>query len=329
MSRAGDTKPLTSADEEVTLGVDLGGTNVRAAAITAAGRIIARQQTPTQPEHGVDAVLDRIAEAVAGVARATNLPAGTPVGVALPGPVNPRTGYVGLAPNLGWEDLPIRDLLQEKLGRPVVAGNDVNTAALGEWHYGVGRGTRHLVFLAVGTGLGSGVVVDGKLLVGHEGLATEAGHMVIALDGPPCHCGGRGCLEAFVSGWAIELAAQTLLDSGRPSLLTDLMRQRGERLSGTLVTEAAQQGDAVATEVLARAGHALGMAVASLVHLFNPEVVAIGGGVVAAGPLLFDPLHAAVQAHAMVAFTRHLQIVPSALEQDAGLLGAAVLARTP
>ncbi|MGN6754809.1 MAG: ROK family protein, partial [Thermomicrobiales bacterium] len=289
----------------------------------------ARQQTPTQPEHGVDAVLDRIAEAVAGVVRATNLSADTPVGVALPGPVNPRTGYVGLAPNLGWDDLPIRDLLQEKLQRPVVAGNDVNTAALGEWHYGVGRGTRHLVFLAVGTGLGSGVVVDGTLLVGHEGLATEAGHMVIALDGPPCHCGGRGCLEAFVSGWAIELAAQNLLDSGRPSLLTDLMRQRGERLSGTLITEAAQQGDAVATEVLARAGHALGMAVASLVHLFNPEVVAIGGGVVAAGPLLFDPVRAAVQAHAMAAFTRHLQIVPSALDQDAGLLGAAVLARTP
>ncbi|MGN6811755.1 MAG: ROK family protein, partial [Thermomicrobiales bacterium] len=144
MSRAGDTKPLTPADDEVTLGVDLGGTNVRAAAITTAGRIIARQQTPTQPEHGVDAVLDRIAEAVAGVVRATNLSADTPVGVALPGPVNPRTGYVGLAPNLGWEDLPIRDLLQEKLQRPVVAGNDVNTAALGEWHYGVGRGTRHL-----------------------------------------------------------------------------------------------------------------------------------------------------------------------------------------
>ncbi|MGN6361042.1 MAG: ROK family protein, partial [Thermomicrobiales bacterium] len=115
MSRAGDTKPLTPADDEVTLGVDLGGTNVRAAAITTAGRIIARQQTPTQPEHGVDAVLDRIAEAVAGVVRATNLSADTPVGVALPGPVNPRTGYVGLAPNLGWEDLPIRDLLQEKL----------------------------------------------------------------------------------------------------------------------------------------------------------------------------------------------------------------------
>ncbi|MGN6362633.1 MAG: ROK family protein [Thermomicrobiales bacterium] len=211
----------------------------------------------------------------------------------------------------------------------MVAGNDVKTAALGEWHYGVGRGTRHLVFLAVGTGLGSGVVVDGPVLVGPEGLATDAGLLVFGLDGPPCHCGGRGCLEAFVSGWAIELAAQNLLDSGRPSLLTDLMRQRGERLSGTLITEAAQQGDAVATEVLARAGHALGMAVASLVHLFNPEVVAIGGGVVAAGPLLFDPVRAAVQAHAMAAFTRHLQIVPSALDQDAGLLGAAVLARTP
>jgi glucokinase len=308
------------------LAVDLGGTNVRAAAVMPDGQIVARRHLPTRAHAGLQEVLDRIAEAVSGVATDARVPADAPVGLVLPGAVNPYTGFLSLAPNLGWRDVPIRDLLQERLGRPIALGNDVNGGALGEWRYGEGQGTRHLVFLACGTGVGGGIVVDGRLLLGKDGLAAECGHMVVQIDGPRCHCGGRGCLEAFASGWAIEETAQELLDRGLPSILPELMESRGEALSGALINYAAAHDDGLALEVLSRAGRALGFAVASLVHTFNPEVVAIGGGVIAAGPFLFDPMHEAIDEHLIKAFADGLRVVPSALGQDAGLLGAAVLA---
>lgn len=308
------------------LAVDLGGTNVRAAAVAPDGRIVARRQVPTGAQAGLQEVLDRVAEAVAGVAAEAQLPTDAPVGVALPGALNPYTGFLTMAPNLGWRDLPIRDLMRERLQRPIALGNDVNAGALGEWRYGAGQGTKHLVFLACGTGVGGGVVIDGRLLLGKDGLAAETGHMVVAIDGPRCHCGGRGCLEAFASGWAIEEAAQTLLDRGIPSILPELMDSRGEALSGALINYAAAHDDGLAIEVLARAGRALGFAVASLVHIFNPEVVAIGGGVIAAGSFLFDPMHEAIAEHLIKGFGDGLRIVPSALGQDSGLLGAAAMA---
>jgi glucokinase len=299
---------------------------VRAAAVTTDGRIVARRQALTQPQAGLAHVLDRIAEAVGGAATAAGLATDAPVGIAMPGTVNPHTGMLGIAPNLGWRDVPIRNLLRERLGRPVAIGNDVNAGALGEWRYGAGRGTRHFVYIACGTGVGGGIIVDNHLLLGKDGLAVEAGHMVVAMDGPRCHCGGKGCLEAFAGGWAIEEAAQGLLDQGMPSLLTDLMAERNERLSGALINHAAEQDDGVAIEVLHRAGRALGFAVASLIHLYDPEVVAIGGGVVAAGQFFLRPMREALDEHLIPQYRHGLRVLPSELGQDAGLLGAAVMA---
>ncbi len=309
-----------------TLAVDLGGTNARAAAVTVEGVIVARKHVLTRAQRGLDEILDRVAEAVAGVAEAARLPADTPVGVVLPGAINSATGFLSFAPNLGLHNLPIRDHLEQRLGRRVALGNDVNAGAIGEWRYGAGRGARDLIYIACGTGVGGGIIVDGRLLQGRGGMAGEVGHMVVALDGPRCHCGGRGCLEAFVGGWAIEAAAQELLDRGVPSLLTELMETRGERLSGALINHAAGHDDGLSIEVLARAGRALGFAVASLVHLFNPEVVIVGGGVSAANEFLFGPMREAVDEHLIKAFADDLRILPAALGQDAGLIGAAALA---
>lgn len=311
------------------LGVDLGGTNIRAAAIAPDGAMLARRQTPCGAADGVDAVLERLVTTVNEAARAANLPASAPVGVAFPGGVNPRTGILSFAPNLpGWRDVPVRDRLSQLLGRPVAVGNDVNAAALGEWRYGVGQGTRHMIYLGVGTGIGGGTIIDGQLLLGRDGLASEAGHIVIDIAGPPCHCGGRGCLEAFAAGWAIARDAQRLLDAGMPSSLPDLLAERNEELDGGAIAAAALAGDGLALEVLTGAGRALGAGIASLAHLFNPEVIAIGGGVTAAGDLLFAPLHEALAVHLLAPFAAGLRIVPSALNQDAGLLGAGVLALT-
>jgi glucokinase len=312
---------------ELTLAVDLGGTNVRAAAILPDGTIAARKQVPTGAEAGLTGVMERVAEAVASVAEEARVPATAPVGLVLPGVLNPLTGFLTMAPNLGWRDLPIRDLMAERLGRSVAIGNDVNAGAFGEWHYGAGQGTRDFIYIACGTGVGGGIITDGRLLLGRDGLAGEVGHMVVTLDGPRCNCGGHGCLEAYAGGWAIEAAAQGLLDAGIPSILTDLMEERGEQLSGPLINYAAEHDDGLAIEVLSRAGRALGFAVASLVHLFNPEVVAIGGGVISAGPFLFDPMHEALAEHLIEGFGKDLRVIPAELGQDSGLLGAAVLAQ--
>lgn len=312
---------------EPTLAVDLGGTNVRAAVILADGTIVARRQLPTRADAGLNEVLERVAEAVGTVATDANVSATAPVGIVLPGVLNPLTGFLTIAPNLGWHDLPIRDLIAERLGRPVAIGNDVNAGAFGEWHYGAGQGTRDFIYIACGTGVGGGIITDGRLLLGRDGLAGEVGHMVVTLDGPRCHCGGHGCLEAYAGGWAIEAAAQSLLDAGIPSILTDLMEERCENLSGPLINYAAEHDDGLAIEVLSRAGRALGFAVASLVHLFNPEVVAIGGGVISAGPFLFDPMQEALAEHLIEGFGKDLRVIPAALGQDSGLLGAAVLAQ--
>lgn len=309
------------------LAVDLGGTNIRAAAVAPDGAVVARRQALTRPADGTGAVIARIAEAAEGAAREAGVAADAPLGLALPGTVNPRTGVVGVAPNLGWAEVPIRRLLAGRLGRPVAIGNDVNAAALGEWRHGAGRGVADFLYLACGTGVGGGVIAAGRLLLGKDGLAVEPGHMVVALDGPRCRCGGRGCLEAFAGGWAIEAAAQDLLDRGLPSLLTELMEERGEGLSGALINYAAEQDDGVAIEVLARAGRATGVAVASLVHLFNPAVVAIGGGVAAAGRFFLGPLREALDGQVIADYRDGLRVVASELGGDAGLLGAAVLAR--
>jgi glucokinase len=301
-----------------TLAVDLGGTNVRAAVVSSDGQIIARKQLPTRAHAGVEEVLTGVAEAVGVVAAEARVAADAPVGVVLPGALDPVRGFLMIAPNLGWRDLPIRDLLATRLGRPVTIGNDVNAGAYGEWRYGAGQGTRDFVYIACGTGVGGGIIIDGRLLLGRAGLAGEVGHMVVSLD---------GCLEAYAGGWAIEQAAQDLLDAGILSSLTDLMAERGENLSGALINHAAQYDDGLAIEVLSRAGRALGFAVASLVHLFNPEAVVIGGGVISAGPFLFDPMQEAIDVHLIEGFGQDLRVLPAALGQDSGLLGAAALAR--
>lgn len=312
---------------EPTLAVDLGGTNVRAAAILPDGTIVARRQVPTHADAGLTEVIERVAEAVSRVAADAGVAADAPVGIVLPGVLNPLTGFLTIAPNLGWRDLPIRDLMAARLGRPVAIGNDVNAGAFGEWHYGAGQGTRDFIYIACGTGVGGGIITDGRLLLGRDGLAGEVGHMVVTLDGPRCNCGGHGCLEAYAGGWAIEAAAQALLDAGIPSILTDLMDERGENLSGPLINYAAEHDDGLAIEVLSRAGRALGFAVASLVHLFNPEVVVIGGGVISAGPFLFDPMQEALAEHLLEGFGKDLRVLPAILGQDSGLLGAVVLAQ--
>ena len=311
------------------IGVDLGGTQIRAARLddgaTAFG---ARVASLTLGDEGPAAVLDRVAQAVREAAN-YNLWAIRAVGIGAPGPLDPRRGVVYEAPNLpGWQNIPLRQELEARLGVPVVIGNDANLAALGEHRFGAGQGVDDMIYVTISTGIGSGVISQGRLLVGAHGLAAEVGHMVVDPNGPVCNCGGVGHVEALAAGPAIARAARARLSAEQPSLLRHLVQGEVEKITAVHVSEAAQQGDPLARAVLREAGHTIGLAFISLVHLFNPRLIVVGGGVSQAGSLIFDPILETLRAGVMhPAFLDDFRIERAALGGDVGLWGAVALAQ--
>jgi glucokinase len=245
----------------------------------------------------------------------------------VPGPVNPWTGVIASAPNLpGWRDVPFKEIVEAALGLPAHVGNDANLAALGEHSYGAGRGDDDMIYLTVSTGIGGGIIADGRLVLGTAGLAGEPGHMTILPDGPPCNCGNTGCLEVLASGTAIGREARRRLAAGEASALAG---QPIETVDAEDVVRAARAGDRLAAEVFGEAMGYLGVGVANLVHLFNPRAIIIGGGVSNAGDLLFHPVREAVRRRCMAAFRQDIRIIRAKLGDDVGLLGAAALAFRP
>jgi glucokinase len=206
---------------------------------------------------------------------------------------------------------------------PVGIGNDANLAALGEWRHGAGRGSNDIIYLTISTGIGGGVITDGRLLIGSRGVGAEMGHIVIVPDGPECGCGQRGHLEAVASGTAIAREVENRLAAGEPSSLSSL----GGALSAAQVGQAAQAGDPLALEVIQQAAIYIGQGLADFCHIFNPEIFVLGGGVSQLGDLLFNPIRQSLEAHLMhPIFAENLAIKPAALGDDAGLVGAMVLA---
>jgi glucokinase len=308
------------------IAVDFGGTNIRAASFDSPKPPPSEQsKTPTQASDGPEAVLERLKQSI----RALFPEDGRDVriGVGAPGPLDPRKGVVLEAPNLpGWKNIPLQETLEKTFDCPVAIGNDANVAALGEWRFGAGVGTDNLIYLTISTGIGGGIIADGRLLLGAQGLAAEVGHMTVDPEGPMCGCGHKGHLEAIASGTAIARRAQELIDQGHSSSLLEVYQAQGT-LTAVEVGQAAQSGDELALEVIAYAGRAIGRQLADLAHAFNPKIFILGGGVSQLGPLLFDPVHDALQAHVMhPAYTQDLKVVPAALGDDAGLIGAMVLA---
>lgn len=306
------------------IAVDFGGTHLRAALVNEAGEIIEQLKRETQSQLGPERVIDRVAEAATDMA--AHLPAGDEIlaiGVVAPGPLDSRRGIIRKAPNLpGWEEVPLADELKERTRLPVWAGNDANLAALAEHRYGQGRGLTDLIYLTVSTGIGSGIIINDQMLLGYQGMAAEAGHVQVIPDGPLCGCGNRGCVEAVASGTNIAIEAEARLQRGLPSSLRTL----GRRPTAKDVTQAAQNGDEMSIYILRRAGRFVGIAIANLVHLFNPQRFIIGGGVSNAGDLLLDPMRSAADRHVMEAYRGSYDIVRTQLGDEVGLLGAAALA---
>jgi glucokinase len=315
--------------QPIFIGVDVGGTSLRAARFVGHNHIPdAKIKTATQPASGRGAMLDRLEQAVREVAPDVSQVEG--LGIGLPGPLNPFTGVLYKATNIpGWDNLPIQRIMEERLGCPVFIGNDANLAALGEWRFGAGRGHHDVLYMTVSTGIGGGVVLRDRLLLGAQGLAAEVGHMKVQPDGPRCGCGQRGCLEALAAGPAIARNATERLQRGEAvdSALHALTDGDFTKLTTALIGHAAREGDAFARSLFVEAGEHLGFGLASLLHLFNPSIVVIGGGVSFVGDLFFETVRATVRRYAMnELYWRDVPVVPAALGDDAGLVGAGALA---
>jgi len=249
------------------------------------------------------------------------------VGFGIPSLIDQRTGTAVIAVNLALADIPFRDVMAERLGLPVFVDNDGNVTALAEHQAGAARGAREAVVLTIGTGIGGGLILRGELYRGAVGSAGELGHMVIDMDGPPCqgNCPSRGCIEALASGTALAREAARLALE-RPASGLGRALAAGRQPTGPLVTELAHDGDPAATEALALIGQRLGVAIASLVNIFNPEVVVVGGGVIAAGELLLGPARAVVAERALPPSRDVVRIVAARFGVEAGMIGAAALA---
>ncbi len=309
------------------VGVDLGGTRLRVAVANARGELRAVVRRPTEAAGGPDHVIDRIVETVHhALDRAHLQPSRVrTLGIALPGPVDPRAGVVFFAPNLpGWKDVPVNAILTDRTGIPAFLHHDAHLAAFGEVKRGAARGGRDVVYVTVSTGIGAGLILDGRLYSGASGVTGEVGHIVIEAGGPRCNCGNRGCLEALASGTAIARMAREALASGDRSAL----RVKGpDGPTARDVVAAARAGDLLAKHLIERAGAALGIGLGTVVNLLNPEVLLVGGSVMKAGSLLLRPMRASLNQSSWEVARRGLRIVSPALGQDAGLIGAVEWAR--
>jgi glucokinase len=309
-------------DQGQAVGIDVGGTKILGVRAARDGSVLDRIEasTPADDEEGT---LAAMVEVGAGLTTSEVLA----LGVGAAGMVDHGEGVLRFAPNLAWRNLAIAARMREALGIPVLLDNDANTAAYGEFRFGAGRGYRHVLLVTVGTGIGGGIVSDGALLRGAHGFAAEIGHIVVQPDGPRCGCGNHGCWEQLASGTAIGRLGRERARGHPGSNLSRLAGGDPEAISGRVVTEAALGGDETAIGVLSDVGRWLGVGIAGLVNVLDPQVVVVGGGAMVAGDLLLEPAREAFVAHVEgVDYRPRVPLVAAQLGPDAGAVGAAALA---
>ena len=296
----------TKKRQQYIIGVDLGGTNIVVGAMSADGKShFAMRSIPTSSESGAEGVADRIVGLIEGVILDTIAQTDASrrdvigVGIGAPGPLDRDKGIVIVAPNLGWRNFPLRDRIAERLNLPATLDNDANCATVGEWWQGAARGGTNVIGMTIGTGIGGGIIIDGKLFHGSSDVAGEIGHTTIDLNGRHCKCGNYGCLEAYASGPAIATRArEVLVREETASLLPSLVGGQLDSITAETVYKAAQQGDAVASEIVRDTARYLGAGIANLLNIINADVVVVAGGVTQAGDALFVPLRAEVRRRA-------------------------------
>lgn len=316
--------------QHIAIGIDVGGTYIKGGVVTAAGEVLAKDALDSESDRGPEHMIARMADLVRRMeAEAKSLSRRpTAVGLGMPGTINHREGIVLSPPNLpGWKNVPVARLLSDSAGLSVILDNDANCAALGEHVRGAGRGTRHMVLLTLGTGVGGGVILDGRLWRGADDSAGEWGHTVVDIEGRQCGCGQYGCLEAYASASSTAVRAAELVVAGEESILKEVL-DRGEPLTSEHVLAAAERGDDVAGRIWQETCKYLGIACMNIQHAINPERVILGGGMSAAGNILLNGVKEAIAHFGSKLLARPPDVRLAELGNDAGFIGAALCALT-
>ncbi|MDD2431917.1 MAG: ROK family protein [Firmicutes bacterium] len=307
------------------IGIDLGGTKIATGIVNSKDELLATVKVPTQAEDGWEIITRRMGDTIAEVMQKSGVQANDvrAIGVCSPGALDIPNGIVLRSPNLKWYNIPLKKIIEERFNIPTYFDNDANVAGLGENRYGAGIGSKHMLYMTVSTGIGGGIITDGKIYHGATFGAGEIGHITVDKNGPLCGCGNHGCIEAIASGPAIARNAKERLKEHPESLLNDY-----SNITAREVSEAAQAGDQYAKDVIETAARNIGLVLAGLINTLNPDCVVVGGGVSHMGELLFKPMIAEVKERTINPFLQNLKILPAKLGGDVGVMGAIALAQS-
>lgn len=313
---------------ERTLCLDIGGSKILGAVLDENNQILCRVKKKTKPELGTEAVDQRIKDVIEELLETsgTDPKELKAIGAGAPGVIDTGSGLILYAPNIPWKEHPLGRIMEETFKVPFVVGNDVNVGVLGEWKYGAAKGYRHALGIFVGTGIGGGIIIDGKLFTGSRFAGAEVGHMTLNTEGPLCNCGQRGCLEAYSSKIAISREIKAGLTMGIESSLADFLTEKDQVIKSSLLKKAVQEGDALATSALDRAVYYLAAGAGNLINIFNPEVFVLGGGVLEAlEEEVMSLFNRYIPRFAWPAMLSQVKIKASSLKDDAILYGARAL----
>jgi glucokinase len=320
---------LGDSADALILGVDLGGSKILTAVTNSQGKMLSHDHSITPAPKGHEAVIQSILESAHRALERADVDISEliAVGIGAPGLSNPETGILFTSPNLpGWRDVPLRDIMQERLGKKTFVINDANAAALGEFHFGAARGIRNFIYITLSTGIGGGIIIDGKIYSGAIGAAGEVGHMTIDDDGPICNCGNRGCWETLASGTALAREARHRIKEGVATSILEYAEGDVEKVTAQVIHSAAEQGDGLAKELIARTGYYVGVGLANLINIFNPELIVIGGGLSNIGYMLLEPAFKVAGERAYKEAFQAVRFASAGLGRNSGVLGAAAFA---
>ena len=324
-----DDRAKMPEDLDLALGIDLGGSKILTAVVDPQGKILSSDESVTPSTKGGEALIQVILDSAhralkqAGVAMSGICA----IGVGAAGISNPEAGILFTSPNLpALRNVLLRDIIQERLGKRTFLINDADAAALGEFYFGAARGVHNFIYLTISTGIGGGIVIDGKIYTGAIGAAGEVGHMTIDENGPMCNCGNRGCWETLASGTALAREAKKQIVGGARTSILEYAEGDIEKVTAQTIHSAAQQGDVVAKELIARTGYYVGVGLANLVNIFNPELIVMGGGLAGIGDMLLKPAFKVAGERAFKEAFQAVRFVSAALGRNSGVLGAAAYA---
>jgi glucokinase len=326
---AGARTKMPKGLELLTLGIDLGGSKILTAVVNSRGKMLASDESTTSATKGREAIIRSVLDLVHRVLKQASITISEicAIGIGAAGISNPETGILFTSPNLpGLRDVSLKDIMQEKLGKRVFLINDANAAALGEFHFGAARGAHNFIYITLSTGIGGGIVIDGKVYTGAIGAAGEVGHMTIDDNGPICNCGNRGCWETLASGTALAREAKRQIKEGVRTSILKYAEGDIEKVTAQVVHSAAKQGDSLAKELIARTSYYIGVGLVNLINIFNPELIVIGGGLSNIGDMLLEPAFNVAEERTYKKTFHAVRFASAELGRNSGVLGAAAFA---